>query len=228
MEARSQLRHRPTGRLVFFEYSTALQPEQRAGDSHDSDRGRLEASGRKGQRGTHHLARSCYHCSQEGYVRSSTKRRTRLFPLMLLTVAVGLVQAQAKPNFSGTWKMNASKSDFGPIPAPDSQTQKINHEDPSLKLNIAESGQMGDMNFDLSYTTDGKECTNTIAGNEFKSVLKWEGDDLVIDTKGSFNGTDFTAQDRWALSGDGKTLTVQRHLSSAMGEADQKVLFEKQ
>jgi hypothetical protein len=161
-------------------------------------------------------------------VRRIIGQATRLFLLTLLIVAIGLVEAQARSNFSGTWKVNISKSDFGPIPAPDSQVQKINHEDPNIKVNVAESGENGDLNFDLSYTTDGKECTNTVAGNEFKSVLNWEGDDLVIDTKGSFNGTDFTAKDRWTISEDGKTLTVQRHLTSAMGEADQKVLFEKQ
>jgi hypothetical protein len=30
------------------------------------------------------------------------------------------------------------------------------------------------------------------------------------------------------LSADGKTLTIARHLSSAMGEADMKTVFEKQ
>jgi hypothetical protein len=145
-----------------------------------------------------------------------------------LTLALGIVQAQAKPNFSGTWKLNVGKSDFGPVPGPDSQEEKINQEDPNMKVNVAEKGQMGDMNFDLTYTTDGKECTNSVAGNEFKSVVNWDGNDLVIDTKGSFDGNDFTAKDRWTLSEDGKTLTVRRHLASAMGEADQKVIFEKQ
>ncbi len=152
----------------------------------------------------------------------------RLFPLVLLSLAVGLVAAQAKPNLSGTWKVNVSKSDFGPVPAPDSQVSKITHEEPSLKMNVAETGQMGDMNYDLAYTTDGKESTNTVAGNEFKSKVGWEGDDLIIDTKGSFNGTDFTAKDHWTLAEDGKTLTVQRHLSTAMGDFDQKIFFEKQ
>jgi len=84
------------------------------------------------------------------------------------------------------------------------------------------------MNYEVAYTTDGKESTNTVNGNEFKSTVKWDGDELTIDTKGSFNGNDFTARDRWTLSGDGKSLTVERHLSSEMGEADQKILFEKQ
>ena len=61
------------------------------------------------------------------------KQTTRLFSLTLLTLALGLVQAQAKTDFSGTWKLNTGKSDFGPMPPPDSMTQKITHQDPSLK-----------------------------------------------------------------------------------------------
>jgi hypothetical protein len=162
-------------------------------------------------------------------VRSATlKEATRLSAWLLLTAAFGIMQAQAKPNLTGTWKVDVTKSDFGSMPAPDSQTEVITHEDPNLKISVAQTGEMGDLNFDLAYTTDGKECTNTVAGNEMKSTLNWDGDDLVIDTKGNFDGTDFTAKDRWKLSEDGKTITIDRHISSAMGDADQKILLEKQ
>jgi hypothetical protein len=159
----------------------------------------------------------------------TARQAARLFSLALLTLALGLVQAQAKTDFSGTWKINAGKSDFGPMPPPDSMTEKITHQDPSLKANVATTGgPQGDMTYDITYTTDGKECVNRVGDNEFKSTLKWDGDDLVVETKGSFSGTDFTSKDRWTLSGDGKTLTVVRHISSAMGEADMKEVFEKQ
>ena len=159
----------------------------------------------------------------------TTRPLIRLCSFGLLTIAVGLIQAQAKTDFSGTWKVNASKSDFGPMPPPDSRTEKITQQDPDLKANVASTGgPMGDMTYDVMYNTDGKETTNNVAGGEFKSVAKWDGDELVIETKGSINGTDFTAKDRWTLSSDGKTLTRASHLSSAMGEADVKMVFDKQ
>jgi hypothetical protein len=156
------------------------------------------------------------------------KSTMQVFTLALLTVAVALVQAQAKSDFSGTWKANTSKSDFGPMPAPDSIIEKIVHQDPSLKVNFAQTGGPGDMTYDMVYTTDGKECANKVGDDEYKTMLKWDADDLVAETKGSFQGTDFTAKDRWALSDGGKTLTVTRHISTAMGEFDMKLLFEKQ
>ena len=149
--------------------------------------------------------------------------------MMLLAAAFGLVQAQAKTDFSGTWKTNVSKSDFGAMPAPDSRTDVITHQDPDLKIKVNQSGQMGDMNYDLAFTTDGKECTNTI-GDMFKmtSTAKWDGDKLVIDSKGNFNGTDFTSKEFWTLAEDGKTITVDRHVASEAGEFDQKILMDKQ
>jgi hypothetical protein len=156
------------------------------------------------------------------------KPTLRLFSWALLALALGLVQAQAKSDFSGTWKINAGKSEFGPMPPPDSMTQKIVHEDPSLKVNIVQTGGGGDMTYDMAYTTDGKECVNHLGDNEFKSTLKWDGDDLVTDTKGSFDGNAFTAKDRWTLSDGGKTMTMQRHISTDGGDFDIKLVFEKQ
>ena len=152
----------------------------------------------------------------------------RLISLALLTLAFGLLQAQAKSDFSGTWKANIGKSDFGPAPPPDSLVMKIAHEDPSLKANIAQTGGTGDMTFDMVYTTDGKECVNHPGGNEFKTKLKWEGDELVADTTGSWDGNDFTAKDRWTLADGGKTMTIQRHISTGGGDFDMKLVFEKQ
>lgn len=161
-------------------------------------------------------------------MRTFCSRAAGLFPIALLTLAFGLVHAQAKPNFSGDWKVNISKSDFGALPAPDSQTEQITHTDPDLKMHMAQTSQMGEMKYDAAYTTDGKEATNNANGNVFKSTVTWDGNDLAFDTKGSFNGNDFTAKDRWTLSEDGKTITVQRHLASSMGQTDQKIILEKQ
>lgn len=153
---------------------------------------------------------------------------TRLFCITLAAAALSLVQAQAKPNFSGSWKLNVSKSDFGPLPAPDSRTDQIKQNDPDIADNTTQSGQMGEMSAEIKYSTDGKETTYQIRGVDFKSTAKWDGDELLINTKGSFGGNDITTTDRWSLSADGKTITINRHAVSPMGEADMKVILEKQ
>lgn len=156
------------------------------------------------------------------------KSTIKIVTLTALTLAVALVQAQAKSDFSGTWKADTAKSDFGPMPAPDSMTQKIAHADPNLKVSITQTGGTGDATYDMTYTTDGKECENKMGDNPIKTTLKWDGDDLVADSVGSFDGNDFTSKDRWTLSDGGKTMTVTRHISAGGAEFDMKFIFVKQ
>ena len=153
---------------------------------------------------------------------------TRLAILAAAVLFLAVLAGAASPNLTGDWKLNLSKSDLGQMPPPSSMTQKIAHEDPKLKLSVKQSSDMGDFEWEANYTTDGKECTNTFRDNEAKSVVKWDGDALTFDTKGKFGDNDFNMKDKWTLSADGKVLTVERHISSAMGEGDQKLVFEKQ
>jgi hypothetical protein len=134
----------------------------------------------------------------------------------------------AKPNYSGTWKLNVAKSDFGPIPGPDSRTDVIDHKDSVLKVSTAQDSAQGKQEYTLNLTTDGKEMTNNPGGLEVKSIGGWEGSNLVMNVKLKFQDNDVAAKTTWLLSDDGKTLTQNQHLTTAMGELDQKMVFERQ
>jgi hypothetical protein len=151
-----------------------------------------------------------------------------LVAALTVTAFAASLAAQSKPNFSGTWKLNVSKSDFGPLPGPDSRTDVIEHNDPVLKVNTSAEGAQGKQNFTLTYTTDGKEVMNKQGQRDIKSTVVWDGSNLVLNSKFSFNDNDVTVKNVWTLSADGKTLTANAHLSAQMGEADQKMVFEKQ
>ncbi|MBE0657877.1 MAG: hypothetical protein IH602_09315 [Bryobacteraceae bacterium] len=151
--------------------------------------------------------------------------------LVLVAAVAGALLAgsvAAKPNFTGDWKLNAAKSSFGDFPAPSSMTLKIAHEEPGLKVATAMVSEYGDWNTEAAYTTDGKECVNKMREAESKSVLKWEADALAINTKAEFGGNPMTIDDKWSLSEDGKTLTIERKFSSDRGELIQKVVMDKQ
>src|ERR1039458_8701866 len=95
--------------------------------------------------------------------------------IALAILALAGLPALAKPNFTGDWKLNAPKSTFGQMPAPDSMTYKVTHADPKLSTAIKQSGQMGEFEMQASYTTDGKECTNEgFGGSTTKSVRSEE------------------------------------------------------
>lgn len=135
----------------------------------------------------------------------------------------------AKANYSGTWKLNVEKSDFGPLPPSNSRTDIIEHSDPSLKDNVSDDGAQGKQEYVLAMTTDGKEATNNAGGLEIKNTASWEGRNLVVGTKLNIQGTDVAVKSTWLLSPDGKTLTQNAHINAGgLGELDQKLVFEKQ
>lgn len=154
-------------------------------------------------------------------------RRNIFAAALILTLGLAGA-ANAKPNFSGDWKLNIDKSEFGPIPPPESMSMKIEHSDPKMKVATTQNGAQGEMNYEVNYTTDGKETTNTIGPMEAKSTVVWEGDNLVVNTKLEANGMEFTIKSVWMLAEDGKTMTQNAHITSSQGEADLKYIMEKQ
>jgi hypothetical protein len=148
--------------------------------------------------------------------------------LTALVVASMAMPAAAKPDFSGTWKLVADKSDFGPMPPPEKYEQVVAHKDPELKLSVAQVGQQGELKSDMSYNTEGKETTNEIRGNAVKSTAKWDGDALVIESKLDLQGNELKLSDKWVLSEDGKTLTMNRKINAPQGEFEMKMVLAKE
>jgi hypothetical protein len=148
---------------------------------------------------------------------------------LLITALAGIAMAADKPNFSGDWKLNAAKSDFGPIPAPATYTRKVTHAEPSLIIEDTQTGTpLGDQHDTRTYTTDGKEISYQANGADVKGALTWDGDALQINSKASIQGTDIVIKDRITLGDDGKTLTDTAHVSTPQGDLDIKLVFEKQ
>jgi len=154
--------------------------------------------------------------------------RKLLLIAFLVALPAASAFAQQKPDFSGTWKLNVAKSDFGALPGPASRTDVITHKEPSLTNDVTAEGAGGKQQYTVKYTTDGKEVTNQMGPREVKSTMKWEGSNLVISSKFMYNDSEVNAQSTWTLSGDGKTLTISTHYASSMGETDQKAVLEKQ
>ncbi len=131
----------------------------------------------------------------------------------------------ARPDFSGEWKMNGAKSEFGKMMAPQILTRSIRHHDPSLAYSSYQKGAQGEVRTEIKYTTDGQPCVN----QESKGTARWIGDDLLIEYTRPFHGLEISSKEIWSLSGDGKTLTISSHVSiPQQGEYDVKLIFDKQ
>lgn len=141
----------------------------------------------------------------------------------------GIAAAADKPNFSGDWKLNASKSEMGPLPAPISFTRKVTHAEPSITFDDTQTGTpLGDQHDTRTYTTDGKEISYQANGADVKGAATWDGDSLQINSKASVQGMDILIKDKISLGEEGKTMTDALHIASPQGELDLTLVFEKQ
>lgn len=156
-----------------------------------------------------------------------SRRAAAVFAL----VAATSLFAQSKPDFSGTWKLNKTKSDLGMMAdrVPEDFVVKIDHKDPEIK--ISQPGMRGGTQ-ESKVSTDGTpvETTSQTQMGEMKSkaVAKWDGAALILDVNREMGGNTMSQSDRWSLSEDGKTLTIARKMSGPMGEMDIKQVLEKQ
>jgi hypothetical protein len=150
----------------------------------------------------------------------------------LTTVAAALallaspVLAADHPNMSGTWTIDASKSDFGATPVPSDLVLKITVEGQEFRV-VQTGGGGGD--FDLHFNTAGREATNDLPnGTKMTSTHHWEGDTLVGEIKFvTGDGSAITFKDRIGYSPDGKVMTLQRAISGPTGDSQMKLVLNR-
>ena len=97
--------------------------------------------------------------------------------LAALAVA-GCWAQQAKPDFSGTWKLDTLRSRFGDIPAPKSLVFEVEQHDPAIRITRTMATHQGDSKDVFELTTDGKPHQVTIDGQPATVSATWDGDHL--------------------------------------------------
>jgi hypothetical protein len=146
----------------------------------------------------------------------------------LALAAAAPAVAQARPDFSGTWVMVADRSDFGPMPAPTSRTDVIEHKEPALAIRRTQATPAGENTANLVFVVDGKPHLNAVGPSQLSSMLAWEGAELVITSVLSTAQGDVNIVDRMALSADGRTMIHSRKISIPGQELAQTVVLVRQ
>lgn len=158
---------------------------------------------------------------------------------VLTTFAVHSAVSQAKPNFSGTWKLNVEKSDpmggggggGGGAGGGGMGAAPITIDQTDAKLTVTRT--FNDQTTTSVYNLDGSESTNTSPRGESKSKAHWDGASLVIETTSTFNGQNgpmtINSKEVRTLSADGKTMTVVSTRPGRDGtETTRKTVYDKQ
>ena len=147
---------------------------------------------------------------------------------MLIPLFVTILSAADHPNFSGTWKMDGERSDFGQVPKPASFIRKVEHEDPKIHVVTTFATPDGEAVTDVRYTTDGKENLNTVRGGDWTSTMVWDGTSLDLTSKRTLNGAEVSTKERWTLTSKGKVLTVVNKTTTPQKEITFTVVLNKE
>ena len=151
--------------------------------------------------------------------------------VLVLAAAIWASAADDKKAFdgSGTWKLNVDKSDFGPMPPTKSQVMTVKENGDKVEVDQKVESDMGPMDTHMSLTK-GKDSVNEIMGMEFHTLLTDTPEGQKNESWAELpNGAGkFEMKALSKLSDDGKVLTQEIWMKSPMGEANQKLVFEKQ
>jgi hypothetical protein len=162
--------------------------------------------------------------------------RKMLMMASILWVVASVGFAQEKPNFSGTWKLNIGKSDFGPVPGPNSQTDVIEQKEDAVTISVTAVSDEGTKQYTIKYVTDGQEKmissdspgAHPVADVTMQSLTAaWDGPVLVVNQKLLYGDAPVTGVSRYSLSADGKVLTVDSSYSSQEGDATRTFVYDR-
>jgi hypothetical protein len=153
---------------------------------------------------------------------------------LLAAFATAPALAQAKPDFSGAWKLNAEKSD--PMGGGGGGGGMMRNAVTTITQTATELTlvtKFGENSRTASYKLDGSESVNPgMRGAETKSKAKWDGATLVLEHVRNMSGPNgdmqMMSKEVRSLSADGKTMTVVTTSQGPNGEMTRKMVYDKQ
>jgi hypothetical protein len=126
--------------------------------------------------------------------------------LMLAAVAANAQQ----PDYSGTWVLDASRSESATQNEPIAPITLVVRQGPS---DLTIERQQGDSARTVRYRADGSETISSF-GLEDRAVgrLRWDGAKLVTETVFQLRGIPLAQTETRSLSSDGREMTVETGL----------------
>jgi hypothetical protein len=163
---------------------------------------------------------------------------------IFVVVMMAMVSVSAAPaDFSGTWKLDPSKSTLPQRPgggggAPADVTLVVKQDAKTLtaERKAVRDGQPVPST-PVTYNLDGSETTSQMTGRmtgTSKHTTKWQGDGKILEintvSKLNMQGQEFevTAQAHWELMDGGKTLKVHTKRTTPQGEQESTEIYTKQ
>lgn len=169
-------------------------------------------------------------------------RRTCSFIAVALVAITVALAAQKKPDFSGSWTLDPSRSEMGRGPGggPGGTSgrgpggmgggpTKLVIKQTETTLTIER--EMGGQAVAQTYRLDGSESVNPgMRGGEMKSRTRWDGDTLVTESSQTMNTPNgemsIQTKEVRSIAADG-TMVVESTRTTPRGTQTSKLVFKK-
>lgn len=140
-----------------------------------------------------------------------------------------------KPDLSGTWTLNLSKSNYDQVPPPQDEIIVFSHTGPTYSIATTSDNERGKEVYTLPFVTDGSETptpkgifADTATLQYLSTKGEWDGTSLILTQKIIYQSGAGSLKSTFTLSADGKTLTRMMHISVDQGEFDTTSVYDKQ
>ena len=147
-------------------------------------------------------------------------RRVLMLAVMTAVVLPFAARAQMKADFSGTWTLDAARSD---APMAGRGGGGRGPAGPVVITQTAAEIVIGP----ATYKLDGSPSVNEGRGGQVTSKAKWDGAKIVIETTRDMQGMSITTKEVRSLSADGKDMTVETAISTPQGDINRKQVYTK-
>jgi len=160
--------------------------------------------------------------------------------MTLLLLGVGVVAAQAEPQFAGSWVLDRSQSQFPTHEGRDQGRRDDQAQPPEVKLVVEQHGTMLKVTRTMTRGTRERSMTDTLVadgsdqahqgyGGTAVTRAAFEGDRLVVTQthvkKGEQGDRTMSRQSIWTLSPDGRVLTIDTTMHSPRGDRAMKTVY---
>lgn len=132
------------------------------------------------------------------------------------------------PDFSGTFTLNRTRSEFAFLKPPKMRVDSIVHAEPALAVTTLQIDTNGANTTVRKFTTDQQPVTIEVLGKARQLRAHWEDTDLVVETSWDHNGTPRILTDRWRLTSDRKQLVITRHQEMNGGPVRQRFVLDRE
>ncbi len=139
--------------------------------------------------------------------------------------------APSSGTFSGTWRMNVAKSNFGSLPEeyrPSAITRVMSQAGSVLSLETTQTSGQGSGKSTFKLALDGTESVNQMQGAPVKSVAKLNGKGIEVVTKRAIGDMTLEITEKNSLDADGQLIVDTQIGGTPLGIIVTRYVFEKQ